>query len=397
MDPAPAFASAADFGVDVEKLALWRKKGGGVLEPALTSGAVALLDALWIIEQAEAGGVLKHRQELPGEAFLSLADLVETTSKNGLPIVALSYPWLAKEHPDLHGDTLGRVAKALRALLSDPDIFSRLGVFWDFGSLHQHPDPATGVVRTEAEDVLFKQGLGCLGTLYSHPNTTVLRLTSLPACHMAEAEYMRRGWCFTENSWATLTKSSGKSLDLGLMRDGEEYDSDSLIRACVQHGGRRPPLLPRAFAAALEGKRFTNGKDDRPLVEWLYHGAFEQRFAQATALHYGRLDWGDAEAAQVADVLASGAAPRLEMLDLCGNQIRDEGCRALAAALKQGAAPSLKELCLERKPPELVAVCEARGIRLNSTARHAPMGRENCAELGGCLEFLATLNWYDMA
>ena len=37
-----------------------------------------------------------------------------------------------------------------------------------------------------------------------------------------------------------------------------------------------------------------------------------------------------------------GAAPRLETLYLYGNQIGDEGCMALNAALKEGAAPSLK-------------------------------------------------------
>ena len=63
---------------------------------------------------------------------------------------------------------------------------------------------------------------------------------------------------------------------------------------------------------------------------------------KATELYYVNLRWGDAEAAQLAEVLASGAAPRLEKLTLTGNEIGDEGCKALAAALKEGAAPSLK-------------------------------------------------------
>ena len=59
-----------------EKLAEWRiMLGGGDLVPVLASGAVALLDAQWIIRHAEADGVLSHRQALPKEAFLSLADL----------------------------------------------------------------------------------------------------------------------------------------------------------------------------------------------------------------------------------------------------------------------------------------------------------------------------------
>ena len=49
----------------------------------------------------------------------------------------------------------------------------------------------------------------------------------------------------------------------------------------------------------------------------------------------------------MAEVLASGAAPRLERLALIGNEIGDEGCRALAVALgKEGAVPRLEGLYL---------------------------------------------------
>ena len=74
----------------------------------------------------------------------------------------------------------------------------------------------------------------------------------------------------------------------------------------------------------------------------LYEAAFKEQFGKATELDYNGLDWGDAEAAQLAEVLASGAAPRLAKLELYHNNIGDEGCKALAAALKEGAAPSLK-------------------------------------------------------
>ena len=181
--PTPADTAAPTQPAE-EKLELWRKKGGGDLEPVLASSAVALLDAQWVISHAEAGGVLAHRQALPKEAFLSFADLVEATAKFVLPslhVAALSYPWLTKDHPDPRGANLSRVARALKALLTNNDgIITRLGVFWDFGSLHQHPDPANGVVRTEEQNALFKQGLGCLGTLYSHPKTCLLYTSPSP-------------------------------------------------------------------------------------------------------------------------------------------------------------------------------------------------------------------------
>ena len=87
---APTPASAPDLGVDERKREKWRKFGGGDLEPVLASGAVALLDAQWIISHAEAGGVLSHRQALPEKAFLSLADLVEATGEYDLAVFALS-------------------------------------------------------------------------------------------------------------------------------------------------------------------------------------------------------------------------------------------------------------------------------------------------------------------
>ena len=373
-------ASAVSLGVPEGRLALWRKHGGGELEPALTSGAVALLDAQWIISHAEASGVLTHRQSLPREAFLSLADLIFAMADPavfGLPVAVLSCPWLTTSHPDPRGANLSRVAKALKALLGSSYI-SRLGVFWDFGSLHQHPDPANGVMRTEEQNALFKQGLDCLGTLYSHPFTTVLRLTSFPDGHKTEeqpeganvAEYFDRGWCYAESSWASLTKRASFSLDLGRMRPDCEYDRPGLIFECTRGNGWRPPLLPPQFAAELEAKRVTEG-EDRPVLQAmalparpslascflvflssslrpqlprtlssrvvlspshphpfpprqrLYEGAFHSQLGRATRLDCASLGWGDAEASQLAAVLASGAAPRLEQLDLSGNHFLD--------------------------------------------------------------------------
>ncbi|EOD12936.1 hypothetical protein EMIHUDRAFT_104080 [Emiliania huxleyi CCMP1516] len=390
--PAAALPSATDLGVSEEKLELWRKRGGGDLEPVLASGAVALLDAQWIISHAEAGGVLTHRQALPEEAFLSLADLADLVEAideyDWLPVAALSYPWLTKDHPDPRGANLTRVARALKALLTSPYV-RRLGIFWDFGSLHQHPDPANGVMRSEEQNALFKQGLGCLGTLYSHPYTWVLRLTSFPDGHKAEdqaegtnvAAYFDRGWCFTEQSWASLTKDGGLSLDLGLMYNStaarlKKYNYWSLRADCTKGGGRRPPLLPSAFAAELETKSFTNGKDDKPLVKRLYEAAFKEQFGKATWLKYGMLGWGDAEAAQLAEVLASGAAPRLEKLNLQDNKIGDEGCKALAAALgKEGAAPRLETLYLHSNQIGDEG-CKALAIALKEVAHGGPREQE---------------------
>ena len=134
----------------------------------------------------------------------------------------------------------------------------------------------------------------------------------------------------TEQSWASLTKSSVLSLDLGKIRDGEEYDCYRFILDCTQDGGRRPPLLPSAFAAELETKSFTNGKDDKPLVKRLYEAAFEERFGKATVLDYRFLGWGAAEAAQLAEVFANDQYAEIvleHVMNQCANMTEVRGPR----------------------------------------------------------------------
>ena len=69
----------------------WRYNGGEELEPLLASGAIALLDAGWLIRRASSGEGIKRRQDLEPEAFLSLDDLKAAGSvREGLPIILVS-------------------------------------------------------------------------------------------------------------------------------------------------------------------------------------------------------------------------------------------------------------------------------------------------------------------
>ena len=146
-----------------------------------------------------------------------------------------------------------------------------------------------------------------------------------------------------------MTKDFQKSLDLGKLTGDERYYPD-VIRSCATGGGRPPPLLPERFAERLEEKRFTNGKDDKPLVAGLYKQAFEEEFGKAEMLNYNNLGWGDAEAIQISELLASGAAPKLKVLKLARNPIGDEGVKALAEAIAGGAAPALKVRAKQHPP-----------------------------------------------
>lgn len=53
----------------------WQLCGGQMLEALLRSGAVAVLDAAWLVSLSERGGLLRRRQELPDEAFLCLDEV----------------------------------------------------------------------------------------------------------------------------------------------------------------------------------------------------------------------------------------------------------------------------------------------------------------------------------
>ena len=86
-----------------------------MLVALLQSGAVALLDSGWVMQQMEVGAVLQRRQDLPPAAFISVEELRAIghipAAKNGawsacLPIIVISYSWLAPEHPDPKGTTL---------------------------------------------------------------------------------------------------------------------------------------------------------------------------------------------------------------------------------------------------------------------------------------------------
>jgi hypothetical protein len=255
-------------------------------------------------------------------------------------------------------------------LLGDDPPSADVAVFYDFSSMHQkcrgadgEPGPrvlgfadseAGAVGRLPAEDALFKEALGSLGVLYSHPHTHVWMLTEFPPDYDDPrryrrsgnvAPYMKRGWCYCEASWAGMVKCSHMCLDLGQARlasDEVEPDWEGILIDCVAR--RKAPVLPSVLEEELASKHFTNGKDDRPAVAMLNAKGFAERFGAVKHLDYDGLYWAEDEAKAVASVIASGAAPKLRKLELSEDDIGDEGTRALAKALP--SAMALKELDL---------------------------------------------------
>ena len=105
---------------------------------------------------------------------------------------------------------------------------------------------------------------------------------------------------------------------------------------------------PGNFSATNE-KVVEFALEHRALPGQLLDGAFlAARFADAKALDFSKLGWGDEEASRLAAALehatAQGALKTLEVLDLSSNEIGDEGLHHVADALARGAAPALKDL-----------------------------------------------------
>ena len=343
----------------------WRSMGGTELDHLL-EGPIALLNAKWLIDRAAAGGVLLPRQLLPKEAFLTRDEVVAATVRDeSLPVIALSHPWLHPNHPDPYSENLERIAAVLRHFV---DLCPVWGVFLDFCSLHQHPDPTKSHFRSDRENELFKAGLGGLGPIYSHPHTIVLRLTSFPPGYPASykkdgqvpldpgaaATYYNRGWTFTESCWASLTKSSKNSLDIGhVSTAGSDLTTlaghRGLISECTRGGERLPPLTPHKFKEQLKIKRFTNGKEDYPLVVQLYRDVFRKRFRSTTTLDYSGLGWSDELVRQLVPLIRSGVLVELRTLNLSHNAIGDDGTIALIRWLHRERAhllPQLREINL---------------------------------------------------
>ena len=312
--PVPHMPPIREVKISDESMKEWMNQRD--IEDILESGAVALLDASWLVTiRAKDKRRIERRQDLPDEAFISLNELKASTRKRGfLPIVMMSYMWLHPEHPDPHCFTLERLARVLAMMLPacQKRGVERLGVFWDFCSLHQQP-------RKNEENELFGHGLAGLATLYGVQATWVLRMTKKPDDHPAaydlpedanKADYENRGWCFTEQSWSTLTKFSQMALDVGLLPD-DCIDFWDMVKACSKT--RLPPLLPLEFEKELEKKKpngkdyvknFTNGKDDRPRVIQLYTESYLKQFQRVDNLMYSDVDWGDAEMEQLVKVFA---------------------------------------------------------------------------------------------
>lgn len=266
----------------------WEVQGGEELEPSLASGAVALIEASWLIALAEGGGVLPPRQALPPEALLTLPQLHASAGLEAhLPVVCISHPWLTEKHPDPDGVYLRKAGRALRLLVENDPLKGSHAVFHAFCSLHQpcrdqHGVPgstifppararcndegsggggndgsgrdgaapagggswADGAVgRTAREEALFSEAAGWIGAFFSHPRTLVFLIPDAPAglrkgggatapagghpdSPAVASLNFGQGWYAVEAALAFLVKEISMVLDLSAAPDDLPQPTD---------------------------------------------------------------------------------------------------------------------------------------------------------------------------
>uniref|UniRef100_A0A0G4H2V4 Uncharacterized protein n=1 Tax=Chromera velia CCMP2878 TaxID=1169474 RepID=A0A0G4H2V4_9ALVE len=179
-------------------------------------------------------------------------------------LVAVSYPWVSRSHPDPDRFRLQLVVAQLeRHWWGREGSSVQAFVFWDYISLFQHPP---GSQRTENEEKLFKAGLSKMDVIYSSPHTHVIRSTQVPPTAVNPKPYTDRGWCWFESAVTTF-KPPGQVVTDVISAATQNQQSPSFLRI---------PATPPAFDSAIEKRTFTNGKADAESVMALYRN-FLQR------------------------------------------------------------------------------------------------------------------------
>ena len=122
------------------------------------------------------------------------------------------------------------------------------------------------------------------------------------------------------------------------------------VGASAEAQGKKKVVPPAPSIAAFRKKvaelHFTNGSD-KEVVADLYEKMLRAAYGGALELIFASAGWGDAEAAMFVESLP--LCMRLEELGLSNNKkIGAAGWAALARALRDGAAPGLKQLFIRR-------------------------------------------------
>eukprot|EP00966_Prymnesium_polylepis_P320531 7376914-Prymnesium_polylepis.1 len=264
-----------------------------------------------------------------------LEGLPRNKETGSLALGESSYCWLTPQNPDPLGEQLVSLAKAIeqaeqKGRYGNPGSHafpSEAAFFIDVASLHQKDGNGE---RSEAEKAAFGEALSTMQLWYAHPLTTAFLTRSLPAGYEGVPGYYERGWPTCESSWASLAKVKRIVCWAPIF--------DVVASTTYQ---QPPPMAPATLARLVATKHFTSRKGDLPMVIELNTRIIISLFRDVTELAYAQLGWGDAEVAQLCEVLPFCGS--LTNLRLYSNQIGDQGMGSFSTVLASGALPQLKE------------------------------------------------------
>ena len=206
-----------------------------------------------------------------------------------------------------------------------------------------------------------------MGMWYAHRLTTTVILSKLPPGWPRSAEaapFFPEGW-LRGKGWPSFERAVSGMIKRGSSSSFRRIVDPAVPRHDLGSGYRAPPMHPREFAAELSRKVFTNGADCE-VVARLYADAFCTALGEARELEFSQLGWKDADAEAFAKVLP--LLRHVETLLLNANKIGTRGFAALAAAIREGAAPALKKFVFTGNDGDSTALkeaCKARGISLS--------------------------------
>lgn len=293
------------------------------LRGALAGGDTVLIRGSWLQQQHMASGHLPRRQDLPPDAIWNpeelFADIVDRTRQTPR-ILAISYSWLSRDHPDRNGFHLDVIAPMLQHYALHHRIgTNNLAIFIDWCSLPQRP-------WSDEDAKAHRRAMRTIDLWYAHTRTDVWLLSTVPG---GAVPYADRGWTRLEYAAATMLCPAESVIDLGqaprTLRSWTE-----IVKLCSCQ--RRPPQLPDDFTQELESKSFAH-QEDRKVVADKYWGVFQRAIGCAEHLAYRGAGWGDADVRVLATALPQCTI--LAELDLRDNDIGALGGFILARVLPQ--------------------------------------------------------------
>ena len=350
---------------------------------ALETGHVRLVKMSWLIEHSKNGRILARRQELPEEAFISVAELKRLYgdgNRDGvLPIIAISFCWLTPWHPDPEGKQLKTIAATLereQAKYAKANGsfkgFSEMGVFWDWTSLYQlvpslwrpfmtgpeakkeaeqseeerEQTKAYFNSRTKEEQEGFAYALhNTMDLWYAHQGTSVYMLTKLPENSSREVGYSDSGWTTYERCSAEqIKKVYMYNAEWKLVLDLGETESEKQ---------RNWPVGPDDFDRLVEEKKFTNGADTA-VVKKLFRKMSINQLGGIKELDFtGIAPPTTTDAEQLGQCL--NLCKNLEKCDLQSVGISAEACVKIFSTLGRGALPKCTSIYLNDNPASSAA------------------------------------------